>query len=62
MKFSDLFVPRWQNSNPDVRTRAVMKNTDVKLLMQISEKDLDDQVRQAALKRIDDLKDLRGKP
>ena len=62
MKLSDLFVPRWQNSNPDVRTRAVMKTTDVKLLMQISEKDLDDQVRRAALKRIDDLKDLKGKP
>ena len=62
MKFSDLFVPRWQNSNPDVRRRAVMKSTDEKLLMQISEKDLDDQVRQAALQRIDDLKDLKGQP
>lgn len=62
MKFSDLFVPRWQNSNPDVRRRAVMKTTDVKLLMQISEKDLDNQVRQTALKRIDDLKDLKGQP
>lgn len=62
MKFSDLFVPRLQNSNPDVRRRAVMKTTDIKLLSQISEKDLDEQVRQAARKRIDDLKDLRGKP
>lgn len=62
MKFSDLFVPRWQNSNPDVRRRAVMKSTDMKLLMQISEKDLDNQVRQAAQKRIDDLKDLKGQP
>ena len=62
MKFSDLFVPRWQKSNPDVRRRAVMRSNDVKLLMQISEQDLDNQVRQAALKRIDDLKDLKGQP
>jgi hypothetical protein len=62
MKFSDLFVPRWQNSNPDVRRRAVMRSNDVKLLTQISEKDLDNQVRQAALKRMDDLKDLKGEP
>ena len=62
MKFSDLFVPRWQNSNPDIRRRAVMRSKDLKLLTQISEKDLDNQVRQAAIKRIDDLKDLKGKP
>ena len=39
-----------------------MKSTDMKLLMQISEKDLDNQVRQASQKRIDDLKDLKGQP
>ena len=60
MKFSDLFVPRWQNSNPEVRRKAVMRSTDMKLLSQISEKDVDLQVRQAAQQRIDDLKDLRG--
>ena len=60
MKFSDLFVPRWQNSNPEIRRKAVLRSNDMKLLSQISEQDVNLQVRQADQKRIDDLKDLRG--
>ncbi len=48
MKFQDLFVPRWQHSNPDVRRRAVAKLTDPKLLKQISEMDEHQMVRDAA--------------
>jgi hypothetical protein len=48
MKFADLFVPKWQNSNPEVRKKAVMKITDVSLLNQIAEKDEDSSVRETA--------------
>ena len=32
MKFSDIFVPRWQNSNPEVRKKALERIKDIKLL------------------------------
>jgi hypothetical protein len=52
MKFSDIFVPRWQNSNPEVRKRAVERLKDIKLLEQIAEKDDDPGVSQAAMIRL----------
>ena len=55
MKFSDLFVPRWQNSNPEIRKRAVERIKDIKLLSQIAENDDDAGVCQAALSRLDSL-------
>jgi hypothetical protein len=55
MKFSDIFVPRWQNSNPEVRKRAVERIKDIKLLAQIAEKDDDRGVCQAARLRLDEL-------
>jgi hypothetical protein len=55
MKFSDIFVPRWQNSNPEVRKRAVERIKDIKLLTQIAEKDDDDGVCQAARLRLDSI-------
>ncbi len=60
MKFSDIFVPRYLHSVPDVRMKAVGKMKDTKLLAQIAEKDSDDKVRHIASKRLDDLKDMRG--
>ncbi len=57
MKFSDLFVPRWQNSNPEVRKIAIHGMDDISLLSQIAEKDDDDLVRQAANSRIASLKE-----
>ncbi len=56
MKFSDLFVPKYLNSNPEVRTKAVMKMIDIKLLDQIAEKDDDDGVRDAASRRAQELR------
>jgi hypothetical protein len=53
MKFSDIFVPRWQNSNPEVRKRAVERINDIKLLAQIAEMDDDPGVCQAARLRLD---------
>lgn len=57
MKFQDLFVPRWQHSNPDVRKKAVARMKDRKLLQQISEEDDDPMVRDAALHSLDLLDD-----
>ena len=39
MKFSDIFVPRWQNSNPEVRKKAIGRLKDIKLLEQIAAND-----------------------
>jgi hypothetical protein len=55
MKFSDLFVPRWQNSNPEIRKRAVQRLKDIKLLGQIADMDEDPGVCQAARLRLDSL-------
>ena len=55
MKFSDLFVPRWQHSNPEVRIKAIDRITDISLLTQISEKDEEERVRQTAEARLAEL-------
>lgn len=55
MKFSDIFVPRWQNSNPDIRKRAVERIKDRYLLAQIAEKDEDPSVCQAAASRLEEI-------
>ncbi len=55
MRFQDLFVPRWQHSNPDVRKKAVGKMKDSKLLRQISEMDEHQMVRDAAMTRLEEI-------
>ncbi|MGD8266668.1 MAG: hypothetical protein PVF55_00780 [Desulfobacterales bacterium] len=55
MKFQDIFVPRWQHSNPDVRIKAVNRMKDKSLLMQIVEKDDDEMVIMAARDRLAEL-------
>lgn len=55
MKFQDLFVPRWQHSNPEVRKQAVAKLKDPKLLKQISEMDEHQMVRDAATAQLSQL-------
>jgi hypothetical protein len=57
MKFQDLFVPRWQHSNPEVRKKAVTRLKDKKLLQQISEQDEDPMVRDIALDILNQLND-----
>lgn len=56
MKFSDIFVPRWQNSNPNIRKKAVQRLQDIRLLEQIAEKDEDPGVCQAAINQLDSLR------
>ena len=55
MKFQDIFVPRWQHSNPEVRIKAVNRMKDKSLLMQIVEKDDDEMVCMAARERLAEL-------
>ena len=55
MKFSDIFVPRWQNSNPDIRRQAIQRLKDIKLLEQIAENDEDAGVCQMAASRLESL-------
>jgi hypothetical protein len=55
MKFRDLFIPRWQHSNPEVRRLAVGRLRDTSLLKQISEMDADQMVRDAALAQLETL-------
>jgi hypothetical protein len=52
MRFQDIFVPRWQHSNPEVRIKAVNRMNDKSLLMQIAEKDDDEMVCMAARERL----------
>jgi hypothetical protein len=55
MKFQDIFVPRWQHSNPEVRIKAVNRMSDQALLNQIVEKDEDEMVCMAARERLEEL-------
>ncbi len=52
MGFSDLFVPKYLHSNPKVRIKFVNKCQDLNLLEQMTEKDEDNTVVQAARDRI----------
>lgn len=52
MKFQDLFLPRWQHSNPMVRKKAAALSRDSKLLTHMAEKDPDPSVRETASARL----------
>lgn len=60
MKFSDLFMPKHANSNPEIRKKAVLKMNDSNLLAQISEKDTDDGVRALAMQRLNEVKGVEA--
>jgi hypothetical protein len=52
MKLRDFFVPRWHHSNPEVRKKAIARIDNPDLLKQISDKDDDPIVREAATDRL----------
>ncbi len=52
MGFSDLFVPKYLHSNPKVRIKFINKCEDLDFLEQMTEKDEDNTVVQAARDRI----------
>ena len=55
MKFSDLFLPKIANSNPEVRIKAVKKEDNLELLKKVIQNDSDENVRQSARERIEEL-------
>ena len=55
MKLRDLFVPRWDHSDPMVRKKAVEKMNNIELIKQIAEKDEHPMVRDAAMAMLDRL-------
>ena len=57
MKFGDLFLPKIARSDPEVRKKAVLKEKNVGLLKQVSEKDTDPEVRKLALAQLKVLED-----
>ena len=52
MRFQDLFVPRWQHSNPEVRVKAIGRLKDTYLLKQIIDQDEHQMVRDAAAEQL----------
>lgn len=56
MSFLDLFRPKWQHSDPEIRAAAVraLGNGDGALLAKIARSDVDAGVRRAAIKKIDE--------
>jgi hypothetical protein len=56
MKFSDFFVPKYVNSDPNVRLKFISKSKDIGLLEQMAEKDGDENVRKSAAERAQMLK------
>jgi hypothetical protein len=56
MKLSDLFLPKIARSDPKVREQAVLQCKDKELLKRVIQNDQDEQVRQVAMRRLDELK------
>lgn len=56
MAFRDLFLPKLAHSNPEVRKKAVMSESDKALLQRVIENDKDPDVVQTAKKRLEELK------
>jgi uncharacterized DUF497 family protein len=52
MRFQDLFVPKYQHSNPEVRIKAIGRLKDVRLLKQIVDLDKHQMVRDAAAEQL----------
>ena len=57
MRFQDIFVPRWQHSNPDVRIKAISRLKDARLLKQIMDQDDHQMVRDAAAEQLSQFSD-----
>ncbi|MBL4797220.1 MAG: DUF349 domain-containing protein [Oleispira sp.] len=53
-----LFKPKWQHKDPSVRTQAVNKLTDEKILVQVAKQDDDKSVRLLALSKIQSKQNL----
>mgnify|MGYP001259405520 FL=1 len=58
--FVDLFVPRHMQKNPERRKEGAAMLTDTAVLAKMAEIDIDQGVRQAAAKRLAELKNMKG--
>jgi hypothetical protein len=56
MKFSDLFLPKIARSDPNVRIKAVKDTDNPELLKKVMNNDSDQKVREAASRRLKELK------
>ena len=56
MKFQDFFLPKISRSDPEVRKNAVREEINVELLKQVIEKDPDQEVRDLARKRLNEIR------
>ena len=55
MAFRDLFLPKIANSNPEVRKKAVMKESDAGLLQRVIDNDNDPEVVETAQRRLEEV-------
>jgi len=59
-RLTDLFVPRHMHKNPEFRKEGAAMLTDTTVLAKMAEIDIDQGVREAAKKRLAELKDMKG--
>ena len=55
MAFRDLFLPKLAHSNPEVRKKALSKESDKALIQRVIDNDEDPSVVEAARKRLEEL-------
>lgn len=55
MAFRDLFLPKLAHSNPEVRKKAIMKESDKALLQRVIDNDEDSGVVDTAKRRLEEL-------
>lgn len=55
MAFRDLFLPKLAHSNPEVRKKAVMSESDKALLQRVIDNDKDPEVVDTAKRRLEEL-------
>jgi hypothetical protein len=55
MAFRDLFLPKIAHSNPEVRKKAAMQETDTGLLQRVIANDKDPEVVETARRRLGEL-------
>jgi hypothetical protein len=55
MAFRDLFLPKLAHSNPEVRKKAVLAESDKALLQRVIENDADPEVIKTAQNRLQEL-------
>lgn len=58
MRIADFFLPKIARSNPEVRKKAVLEESNAELLKKVAENDSDPEVRRLALSRLDKIESV----